>query len=232
MLQHACTVIPAGRAFLRQIICLLKQPHHHIRLNSAFRSDLEWWRVFALYWNGKGLISTVYEKEVLLTSDASGSWGCGAWSNSDWFQLPWDQVSQHFQIAIKELIPVLIATVIWGKKWKGCLVVANCDNEAVVVILNSRCSKDPHLMHMLRTLFFIEAHYQFKITAKHIPGTLNTWADHMSRHKLEHFYDYHHTASHYPSCIPKNLLQWLLDPQMDWTSSHWTQQFSTFVSEA
>ena len=125
------------------------------------------------------------------------------------FSSPGTQVSQHFQIAIKELIPVLIATVIWGKKWKGCLVVANCDNEAVVVILNSRCSKDPHLMHMLRTLFFIESHYQFKITAKHIPNTLNTLADHLSRHKLEHFYDYHRTASHYPSCIPKNLLQWL-----------------------
>ena len=86
VLQHACTVIPADRAFLQQIISWLsmtKQPHHHIRLNNAFRSDLGWWRVFSLYWNGKGLISTVYEKEVLLTSDASGSWGCGAWSNSD-----------------------------------------------------------------------------------------------------------------------------------------------------
>ena len=127
---------------------------------------------------------------MLLISDASGSWGCGAWSNLDWFQLPWDQVSQHFQIAIKELISVLFATVIWGRKWKGCLVMANCDNEAVVVILNSRCSKDSHLMHMLCTLFLIEAHYQFKITAKHIPVTLNTLADYLSCYKLEHFYVY------------------------------------------
>ena len=184
LLQHACTVIPAGRAFLRQIISLLsttKKRHHHVRLNSTFHSDLEWWRIFASHWNGKGLINTAYEKEVLLTSDASGSWGCGAWSNSDWFQLAWDQASQQFQIAIKELIPVLIAAVIWGKKWKKYSVVANCDNEAVVVILNSRYSKDPHLMHMLRTLFFIEAWYQFKITARHIPGTLNTQADYLSR---------------------------------------------------
>ena len=223
VLQHACTVIPAGRVFLRQIISLLsttKQPHHHIRLNNAFCSDLTLWRIFALHWNGKGLISMVYKTEVLLTSHASGSWGCGAWSNSDWFQLSWDQVSQHFQVAIKELIPILIAAVIWGGKWKGCVVVANCDSEAVVVTLNSRCSKDPHLMQMLCTLFFLEAHNQFKITAKYIPGTLNTLVDHLSCHKLKHFHDYHHTASHYPSCIPENLLQWLLDPRMDWTSSH------------
>ena len=122
VLQHACTVIPAGRAFLRQIINLLsvtKKRHHHVRLNSTFRSDLEWWRIFASHWNGKSLISTAYIKEVRLTSDVSGSWGCGAWWNSDWFQLAWDQASQHFQIAIKELIPVLIATVIWGKRWKA-----------------------------------------------------------------------------------------------------------------
>ena len=210
---------------------MTKKPHHHIRLNSTFRSDLEWWRIFATYWNGKGLINTAYEKEVLLTSDASGSCGCGAWSNSDWFQLAWDQASQHFQIAIKELIPVLTATVIWGRKWKGCSVVVNCDNEAVVVILNSRYSKDVHLMHMLRTLFFIEAQYQFKITARHIPGTLNTLADYLSRNELKSFYTNHHIANRYPSCIPDNLLQWLLDPRMDWTSDHWTQQFNTFVNK-
>ena len=122
VLQHTCTVIPAGRAFLRQIISLLnvtKKPHHHIRLNSTFRSDLEWWRIFATHWNGKSLINPPGAKEVLLTSDASGAWGCGEWSNSDWFQLTWDQTTLHFQIAIKELIPVLIATVIWGNKWRG-----------------------------------------------------------------------------------------------------------------
>lgn len=114
VLQHACTVIPAGKAFL-QVISLLsvtKKPYHHIQLNSGFRSDLKWWRIFATHWNSKGLINAACEKEVLLTSDASGSWGWGAWSNSDWFQLTWDQTLQHFQITIKELITVLVATVI------------------------------------------------------------------------------------------------------------------------
>jgi len=60
VLQHVCTVIPAGRAFLRQVISLLsvtKKPHHHIGLNSTFWSDLEWWQIFATHWNGKGLIN-------------------------------------------------------------------------------------------------------------------------------------------------------------------------------
>ena len=139
-------------------------------------------------------------------------------------------MSQHFKITIKELILVLIATVIWGKKWKECSVVDNCDNEAVV-ILNSRYCKDPHLMHMLCMLFFIKAQYQFKITARHIPGILNTLADYLSHNKLEKFHTNHHTANCYPSCTPVNILQWLLDPHMDWTSDHWTQQFNTFVNK-
>lgn len=183
-LQHACTVIPAGRTFIRQIITLLsvaKQPHHHIRLNNSFRSDLAWWRVFAAHWNGTALISNAHSKEVVITSDASGFWGCGAWSYSNWFQVAWDSNSESFQIAIKELIPVLIAALIWGQQWRGCVITSHCDNEAVVSILNSRYSRDPHLMHMLRILFFVEARFQFKLVAAHIPGMLNTLADYLSR---------------------------------------------------
>ena len=42
-LQHACKVIRPGRSFLRWAISLLsiaKRPHHHIRLNHEFKSDL------------------------------------------------------------------------------------------------------------------------------------------------------------------------------------------------
>ena len=56
-LQHACSVIKPGRSFLRRAIKLLsvaKQPHHHIRLNKEFRSDMMWWKVFAGQWNGTG----------------------------------------------------------------------------------------------------------------------------------------------------------------------------------
>lgn len=84
---------------------------------------------------------------------------------------------------------------------------------------------------MLCTLFFIKAQYQFKIIARHIPGALNTLADYLSYIELEKFHTNHHTANRYPSCTPVNLLQWLLDPRMDWMSDHWTQQFSTFINK-
>ena len=45
ILQHACSVISPGKIFLQRVISLLslvKCQHHHIRLNSDFRSDMTW----------------------------------------------------------------------------------------------------------------------------------------------------------------------------------------------
>ena len=209
IMHHACTVIPAGKAFIRQIISLVHsamQPYHHMRLNKDFLSDLTWWSVFARHWNGAALISGSYDNEIILTTDALGSWGCGTWCGSAWFQLQWNIKSQCLQIAIKELIPILIASFLWGHNWRRHNVLAYYGNEGVVFTLNKKYSRDPYMAHMLCTLFFVEAHFQFQLQATHIPGSHNTLAD----------------------FLPRN--QWVLDLQMDWTSETWTQLFSTFVS--
>ena len=233
VLQHACTVIAPGRSFLRQAIALLnvaKQPYHHIRLNAAFRSDMMWWQIFASNWNGRALVFKADGKKAQLTTDASGTWGCGGWTETSWFQLKWDGHSIQLHITIKELIPIMIAVMIWGSKWQGCTVLVHCDNEAVVAILSSRYCKEPRLMHMLRVLFFAEAHYQFRLLAQHVPGACNILADHLSRNQLNEFYKKFPAANTQASHVPVSLLQWLLDNQMDWTSERWTQLFTNFVN--
>ena len=230
VLQHACTVIAPGRTFLRQVIAMLsvaKRPHHHIRLNTAFRSDLMWWQVFAANWNGSALVVKADGTKVQVTTDASGAWGCGGWTGTEWFQLAWDIKSMKLHITIKELIPILIAVMTWGKKWRGYTVVVFCDNEAIVTVLGSRYCKEPTLMHMLRVLFFAEAHFQFRLVAQHIPGTCNALADHLSRNQLSKFHKKFPSASKHALPVSLSLLQWLLDTQVDWTSEHWTQIFTT-----
>ena len=54
-LNHVCKVVRPGRRFLRGVFGLLHQfrsPDHKIRLNAAFRADMEWWNVFMGEWNG------------------------------------------------------------------------------------------------------------------------------------------------------------------------------------
>ena len=184
-LQHACKVVRPGRSFPRQAIALLSvasKSFHHIRLNQDFRADLLWWKTFASQWNGATLICDLESHQpVVVTSDASGSWGCGAWCDHRWFQLQWDQQSRDKQIAVKELLLVIIASAIWGHEWAGRRVVSNCDNQAVVVVLNSRGSREKDLMQLLRCLFFLEAHFQFQISATYLPGVLNECVDDLSR---------------------------------------------------
>ncbi len=86
-LQHACRVVRPGRTFLRRMIYLsmvAKEPHHRIRLNRAFRSDLQWWVSFLHEWNGLSMMSSVMRRPptATITSDASGNWGCGAFSSN------------------------------------------------------------------------------------------------------------------------------------------------------
>ena len=217
-LQHAGTVILPGRSFMRRIISLLsiaKQRHHHIRLNKDFRSDLHWWKTFAAHWNGSSLIINHNSANFEITSDASGAWGCGAWHGHKWFQLAWNSKTHPLQIAAKELIPIIIAAVVWGNAWKGGNVRARCDNAAVVAVINNRYSRDPHLMQMLRCLFFIEAYFQFKVSAAHLPGIENELADDLSRDQVSSFLKKSGTHNNDPTIIPSSLLQWLLHPNMD-----------------
>ena len=79
-----------------------------------------------------GLVASLHDGRAILASleregprhhlfsDASGVFVCGG---RPWFQLPWPQESAS--IAQKELIPVVIACILWGRAWAGQVVVAH-----------------------------------------------------------------------------------------------------------
>lgn len=98
-LEHACRIVKPGRAFLRRAIDLLHNPgstksHHHLRLNCEFNADLPWWKTFAVHWNGISMFLYPPRPAFSATLDASGIWGCGAWSGSGWFQYEWPAVER------------------------------------------------------------------------------------------------------------------------------------------
>ena len=125
------------------------------------------------------MLSVLGEQQpsITLTSDASGSWGCGAHWGSHLFQLAWgDTVGQlDANIATKELIPIVIAVAMWGRHWTGQVVCCRCDNMAVVSVLNHCTSRDGELIHLLRCLAFFEAKFSCRLVAAHIAGSLQAW---------------------------------------------------------
>ena len=217
-LQHAAKVVWPGRTFLRRMIdllCCFRKRDHPIRLNAEFHLDLQWWLQFLSTWNGVYFwlfpgLSASHDLEV--TSDASGSLGFGAYFREEWFSGSWatSQVSQS--IAYKELFPVVIAAHVWGAQWARHHILFRSDNEAVVYILNSRTSKIPCLMRLLRLLLASAAHFNFSFTSQHVPGILNNIADALSRFHWQEFRRLAPEARSLPVAIPSQLLEELIGP--------------------
>jgi len=125
-LQHTATVVRPGRTFLRRsfdLSSMVAKIDHHIKLNAGAWSDLAWWHEFLENWNGMSLLSALgeFDPTIVLTSDASGSWGCGAFWGTSWFQLAWSDTActMETNIATKELTPIVMAAAMWGRYWEG-----------------------------------------------------------------------------------------------------------------
>ena len=238
-LGHASRVVPPGRTFLRRLFELLRRTrrgHHHIRLNKFSQADIQWWATFLESWNGISMISPPELQQIHVWTDASGQFGCGGIDPGQkaWFQLRWPErysaswvQLKEESIALKELLPIVIACALWGRHWRNQFVKFHCDNLGVVALVNSGCSKIPQLMHLLRCLFFIRAHFQLAVSAVHVPGIENTLADAISRNQLHILFAQVPEAMCRRVEIPPNLLSLLVEDQPDWTSPTWVRLFSS-----
>ena len=88
-------------------------------------------------------------------------------------------------ITTKQLIPVVVATVIFDPQWNGHLVQFSVDNLAMVHILTSTYSKDTHLMHLVLILIFLSALFDFWFIAKE---KANSLADDLSYDNVTCFF--------------------------------------------
>ena len=83
LLQHATKVVKCSRSFIGrmyQCAAKVKEMLFFTRLTKEFKSDLYWWHFFLTYWNGFSLLrsSNFRQADHYIQTDASGSWGCGA----------------------------------------------------------------------------------------------------------------------------------------------------------
>ncbi len=234
-LQHAAKVVRQGRSFLRRLIDLSTVVNHldkFVRLNIGARSDITWWRTFAHQWNGTSMLYTynLQRPQLHIYSDASGSWGCAALTGAVWFQLQWPPSARDGHISAKEMIPIVIAALLWGKEWQGLSIRFHSDNTAVVALLNSGSVCDDSMMHLMRCLTFVAASFNFIFSSAHIPGTENVLADALSRNKAKLFLSLSPQAQRSPSPIPTAVLELLLTEKPDWTSRAWIKLWNSIFT--
>ena len=231
ILSHACKAVHQGCSFIRRLITASTSVCHlegYVCLNAAAQSDIHWWYQFATAWNGKSMLTEVKRNnpDAVITTDASGNWGCGGYCERNWFQVQWPQNTADLHITVKELIPIVLALGLWGSKWVGKTIQLRCDNAAAVAIVNSGDSRDAEAMHLRRCMAFIAAKFDINFFASHIRGADNKLADELSRNKVTDFMSDYPQAHPWPTPIPPELLDLVLVQKPDWKSPDWTRLWS------
>lgn len=189
-LNFACRVVAPGRCFLRRIIDLtigLKRPTHHRNITKEARKDISAWLFFLNQYNGVSIIPqpTWTDSRILRLFTDSSNLGYAAVLQSQWFQGKWPQdwtvTHGGKNIALLELVPIVLAIQHWAKSLSGQRILLMCDNEALVYIINKQSSKLSEIMNLVRQLVVACMLHNIIIRAKHIPGVDNIIADRLSR---------------------------------------------------
>ena len=235
LLQHATKVIRCGRTFTSRLYATaakLKKQHFYTRLNRQFRSDVAWWHTFLRHWNGLSILrdpAVSSTPALVVQTDASGSWGCGAVFNHRWLQLKWPEEWIDEDIMAKELVPVVLMVAVWGPLLYRQHVLLQCDNLGLVTSINKGSAKPKLVMHLLRCLWFFTAYYDIALTASHILGAVNTAADQLSRDYTSQFFITCPRASRLPTPIPRPLVLVLSPTGPDWTSPKFRKLFKATI---
>ena len=142
------------------------------------------------------------------------------------------RVAEGDSITWMELLPIVLAGMVWGQAWRGQRIIVYCDNTGAVTVANSGYSRAPRIMHLLHCLFFIRARFEFSLQAVYIEGTDNTLADAVSRNNRLFLDSQVFRSTYQRTPLPEELISLLVVEQADWTSEHWTQLFKNCLQPA
>lgn len=103
-----------------------------------------------------------------------------------------------------------MAICIWKNKFQNKKIIFNCDNMAVVSILNNKSSKNDRVMSLFRKIACptLMSHFQFKAT--HIASSENKIADALSRGQFQRFREVPKCAEERPHQKPQEFLELLI----------------------
>lgn len=218
-LNFCCRAIPAGRPFCRRLInatCGVVKPFHRIRVNTSMKRDLEMWLKFFSNYNGISVFHDRFWKsnaEANFFTDSAGGVGMGFgiyfqthWCAAKWPD-DWHGADITRDITALELFPILVAISIWGSKLRNMRIQFNCDNSAVVTVLNTWSSKSERVMTLVRALTLECLKFNILVRASHLPGIKNSICDALSRSQMSRFRMLAPEADELPHPVPEHIWQ-------------------------
>ncbi|MEW8548004.1 MAG: hypothetical protein AB2693_31250, partial [Candidatus Thiodiazotropha sp.] len=178
--------------------------------------DMSMWYNFMSEWNG---ISFFYDVNVTLAADmqlytdSSGTAFAGFYEGK-WFAERWPATmpklgSKDMSIAYLELVPIVVAALLWSHSWVGKRILFHVDNAAVVAIITKGRSRSAPIMNLMRRLTWCSIKNNFVLHAQYIPTKKNTVVDSLSRLKFQAFRRLVPSADAYPTKVPP-MEQWVM----------------------
>ena len=180
-LLYITKCVRISRPFLNRMLDLLRSfdKISKIILATDFERDLNWFLEFIPKFNGKAFIShQPVTEEIELDASLQGlgaRWGNQVYS----IQIPLG--FRNMPIVHLEMLNILVAIHVCGPHWKGKAIRIACDNQAVVMVLNSGKTRDLTLTAIARNIFMEAAHSDIFLKTVHIMGVCNEIADSLSR---------------------------------------------------
>ena len=191
--QFVASCVRPGRVFIARMLNELRQMNRleETPLSHELKKDIYWWNKFMPLYNGVSLmwLEQHPEPNEVFATDASRLGLGGILWDKEYFRMSIPEACRDKNIAHLEMLALIVGLKAWGKlHLSNKYVVVECDNEAVVTIVNSGKSKDMYLQKCLRELVFLLAKNQVELRAKHIRSESNDVADALSRWKYGGIY--------------------------------------------
>ena len=144
--------------------------------------------------------------------------GCGATFHDTWIYIPFPDHWRNRGISFLELYPLIVMACIHINQLCNNVLVFHTDNYGTMSILNSITSKHPLIMVLMRQFVLLSLKYNFRFSAKHIPGLKNNLCDSISRSQVSPGL----LAKHGLRSRPLNVLKAWVPTQ--WDLNHMTTQ--------
>ena len=114
---------------------------------------------------------------------------------------------KDLHINFKEVLAIYFAALRWAHCWSNKHIIIYTDSKAAMHIINKGSTFNPLVMDALHHMFCLSALFNFKLTARHIPGQSNIIAYAVSRiNEFKYLmYFYHILQGLYPPSFLHNM---------------------------
>ena len=197
-LNFAASTVRSGRIFVSRLINVLSSfpKHGRRKVSREIRKDIEWWLYFMEDFDGITIMPQINwdAPDTVFSSDANLT-TCGGHSYNTVFykRFPaWLLARSDISINEKELITVVVALKLWRNNITNRNILACCDNQVSVEVVNSGKARNRFTQACLHEICFILVKSNAVLKLVHISSESNRIADCLSRweetSKREQFY--------------------------------------------